>query len=203
MYDILIENGKLIDGTGAPWFYSDIVVKDNRIAKIGRNIKGRAKRIIDANGNVVCPGFIDIHTHSDIPLLVNPKAEGKVYQGVTLDVGGNCGISPAPVYGKARMDLSKQLLDDYDIKMNWETYGEYLNFMGQEGISINYASFVGHGSIREVVMGYKREKPTFEELKMIKKVLELALEQGAFGISTGLVYPPGSYADTEENYLNS
>ena len=199
MYDIIIKNGRIIDGTGTPWFYGDVYINDGRIIKISRHTGEGARRIIDADGNIVCPGFIDIHTHSDIPLLVNPRSESKIYQGVTLEVGGNCGISPAPVFGQAKNRLRKELWDDYGLRADWETYDEFMRFMGGKGISVNYAGLIGHGSIRENVMGYKKAKPSSQELDQMGKILDMSLKQGAFGLSTGLIYPPGSYADTEES----
>lgn len=198
MYDIVIKNGRIIDGTGTPWFYGDVAVNGGRITNISRHIKERGRRIIDADGNIVCPGFIDIHTHSDIPLLVNPKSESKIYQGVTLEVGGNCGISSAPVFGQAKDRLGRELWEDYGLRIKWDTYDEFLRAMEEEGISVNYAGLIGHGSIRKNVMGYRKSKPFSWELEQIGQLLDLSLKQGAFGFSTGLIYPPGSYADTEE-----
>ncbi len=198
MYDILIKNGKLIDGSGVPWFYGDLAVKDGKIVKIKRFINETARRIIDAQGKVVCPGFIDIHTHSDITLLVNPLAESKVRQGITLEVGGNCGSSPAPVSSKWEEKLKREIKEDYGLKLEWRSFGEYLETMEQQGISVNYAGLVGHGAIRKSVLGYDDIKPTREQFNEMGKLTAQAMQEGAFGFSTGLIYPPSSFADTDE-----
>lgn len=198
MYDILIKNGKVIDGSGTPWFYGDIAVSGGKIVKISRPIRETAWRIIDVRGNIVCPGFIDIHSHSDLALLVNPLAESKVRQGVTLEVGGNCGHSPAPVTNRWEEDLKRELKINYGLKLQWRGFGEFLDIIQTRGISVNYASLVGHEAVRKCVLGYRNTRPSAEDLHKMGDMVSNAMKQGAFGISTGLIYPPGSYADTDE-----
>ena len=171
-YDLVIKGGKIIDGSGNPWYCADIGIKGDRIAKIGR-IKEKGKRTIDARGLIVCPGFIDIHTHTDRNILEHPTADNYVRQGVTTVLGGNCGGSHYPI-------------------------GEFLKKVEREGISINFATLVGHNTIRELVMDMEARPPTSEELSRMKEMVARAMEEGAMGLSTGLKYLPGAYAKTEE-----
>ncbi len=197
MHDILITNGRIIDGTANPWFYADIAVDDGKIVDIGF-LKGRkAKRIIDAAGLFVCPGFIDIHSHSDLEPMVNYRCESKLRQGVTTEVVGNCGDSAAPIFDQAFED-QKRAAQDYGLQVCWHTVSEYLSNLEASRPSINYATLVGHGTLRKSVLGYENRKPTAEELERMKQLLWQAMEDGAFGLSTGLIYPPGSFADTDE-----
>lgn len=198
MFDIIIKNGKIIDGTGNPWFYADIAVKDGKIAAIGKLEGAETREAIDAKGLVVSPGFIDIHSHSDLEPMVNFRCESKVRQGVTTELVGNCGDSAAPVFGMA-YDQQKEYIDGhYDISSNWHTVDEYLSKIDRAKPGINYATLVGHGTLRKSVMGYERRPATEDELSRMKDLLREALRQGAFGMSTGLIYPPGSFADTGE-----
>ena len=200
MYDIIIKGGKIIDGTGNPWFYSDIGIKDGKILRIGKLESEATKQIIDASGYVVSPGFIDIHSHSDFAPLINPYMESKVRQGVTTEVIGNCGFSAAPLNDFLRKEIleTSPMLMEAGIELGWTTMAEYMEKIERNGVSLNLAPLVGHGTIRAVVMGYKRGKPTSKELEEMKRLLAEALEQGAFGMSTGLIYPPNCYAETDE-----
>ncbi|MCR4430242.1 MAG: D-aminoacylase [Tepidanaerobacteraceae bacterium] len=198
MLDIIIKNGKIVDGTGNPWFYADIAVKDGKIAAVGKMEEAEAREVIDAKWLVVSPGFIDIHSHSDLEPMVNFRCESKARQGVTTELVGNCGDSAAPVFGMS-YDQQKEYIDGhYDITSNWHTVDEYLSKMDRAKPSINYATLVGHGTLRKTVMGYERRPATKEELCRMKDLLREALRQGAFGMSTGLIYPPGCFADTGE-----
>ncbi|MGM0410386.1 MAG: N-acyl-D-amino-acid deacylase family protein [Bacillota bacterium] len=197
MYKYLIKNGKIIDGSGTPWFKGDIAIKDGKIVKIGRKISDKAKQVIDANGLVVSPGFIDIHTHSDLTLLVNGRAESKIRQGVTTEVIGNCGSSPAPAFGAGSKYL-KEELNEFNLDYNWKSYEEYLKVLENADISVNVVPLVGHGALRRSVLGYEQRKANLKELNKMKELLVEALKAGARGFSSGLIYPPSSYADTEE-----
>lgn len=178
MYDLIIRNARIIDGTGAPWFFGDLAVQNGKIAAIGK-LSGDAKETVDAQGLYLTPGFIDIHSHSDGAILECPTAESRILQGVTTDVGGNCGGSAAP--GKT-----------------WPSFASYLEAVEQAKPSINAATLVGHGTIRNAVMGYSREEATEEQITQMQALTAKAMEEGAFGISTGLIYPPSCYSTTDE-----
>ncbi|ACB86303.1 N-acyl-D-amino-acid deacylase family protein [Natranaerobius thermophilus] len=197
MFDIIICNGKIIDGTGSPWFYGDIAVKDNEIAAIGDLHQKEASEIIDAQGKVIAPGFIDIHSHSDDKFLKDIRAEGKLRQGVTTEVMGQCGNSIAPLQGPNR-DIVVDELKKEGIKACWESFSEYFNLLQKRGLPVNVVGVVGHGTLRKQVMGYEARQATEQELSRMKEILASALNDGAFGMSSGLIYPPGSYADDHE-----
>ncbi|HYS99514.1 MAG TPA: D-aminoacylase [Thermoplasmata archaeon] len=198
-FDIVIRDGRVLDGTGATWRAADIGVRRGVIARVGRFGKSKAGRTIDAKGLYVAPGFIDIHTHSDVGILVEPTADCAVRQGVTTHVIGNCGDSPAPI-GEAYRDLAVRRFEYYALARDWtwSTYREYLAYMERTGVGINIAGLVGHGSARLAVMGFEERPPTRDELRAMKAHVDEAMRAGAFGMSTGLVYPPGCFADTEE-----
>ena len=199
IFDLLIKNGYLINGTGNPWFRADIGVKDGRIKSIKRKIFERARKIIDAKSLVVSPGFIDVHAHDDLVFFYDPFNKPKLKQGVTTVVCGNCGISPAPL-NKKTLDYLKSYVSSLGRKVDftWSRYGEFLDEIKKIEIGINVAGMVGHGTLRIAVMGMKNIAPTKEELTKMKKLLAQSLEEGAIGMSTGLIYPPGEYAKTEE-----
>lgn len=171
-YDLVIKNGKIIDGTGNPWFIADIGIKGKFIKKIGFIKENLGRRVIDANGLVVSPGFIDVHTHAE-GIEKNPKIENYSFQGVTTVIAGNCGSHSYPLK-------------------------EHFKKLKSNGISINYGSLVGHNTIRDIVMGKKQALPTKEEMEKMKKILEQELKDGGLGLSTGLAYMPGVYSNTEE-----
>lgn len=199
VYDILIKGGFLVDGTGMPWVKRDVAIARGRIAKVGHIPRARAERVIDARGKYVTPGFIDIHTHSDIGILLDPTCECAVRQGVTTHVIGNCGDSPAPVSDKHR-DLAERRFAYYakGQRWKWSTFKEYLSFVETQGVGINIAALVGHGSVRMAAMGFEERPPTPAEMREMKGYVAEAMRAGAFGMSTGLVYPPGCYASTDE-----
>jgi len=195
LFDIIIKNGTVIDGSGNQRFKADIGVKKDRIVKIG-NIQEKARRTIDASNLIVAPGFIDIHSHSEFTLLANPLAESKVRQGVTTEVVGNCGISSAPLIGEA-LELAKRSAQKYGIKISWSTFREYFSLLERRGVAVNVASLVGHGTLRCAVAGFK-EKICAKDLERMKMLLEKSMIEGAIGMSSGLFYAPGYYATTEE-----
>lgn len=201
-YDIIIKDGTIVDGTGNPWFKADLGINNGKIAKVGRLDLSEAEKAIDAKGLVVCPGFIDIHSHSDLSVFFNPKLESTIRQGITTLVTGNCGISLAPV-NPTRKDLLLKYLSPFlppngELKIDWNTFTEYLTWLEETKISANIASLVGHGSVRIAVMGLEGRDPTLEELEEMKALVAEAMEAGAFGMSTGLIYPPGIYSKTAE-----
>ncbi|WP_041083510.1 N-acyl-D-amino-acid deacylase family protein [Thermotoga profunda] len=198
MYDLLILNAMIIDGTSSPWFYGDIGIVGEKISAIGDLKRCKARKIIDVKGLFACPGFVDIHSHSDFHTLVDNKCESKIRQGVTTEVIGNCGYSLAPLLGEALEESRKSHFELYGIEAGWQTVEEYLQALERSRPSVNYAMLVGHGAIRKSVMGYEKRDPTEEELSRMKKLLDQAMKQGAFGMSTGLIYSPGSFAKTGE-----
>jgi len=197
MLETLIRNGTIVDGTGKPAFRSDVAVAGGRITMVAQNVEQEAARVIDAQGLHIAPGFIDPHTHSDYPLLVDPNAQSKIRQGVTTEVVGNCGFSPAPLRGAAIKEMSAKA-EVLGLDVTWRSMGEYLERLRQPGTALNVVPLVGHNTVRGAVIGYDSVQPTPEQQAEMEKVVEEAMEQGARGLSTGLYYPPGYYARTEE-----
>ncbi len=198
MFDIIIKGARVINGTGNAWFWGDIAIKDGEIKQIGK-MHQKAKRIFDVAELVVCPGFIDMHSHSDMNILINPRALNKIMQGVTTEVTGNCGISPAPV-DETTIDQLKASLggDANEVDWNWRSLSEYYNQVKNNGLLVNIAPLVGQGTIRIAAMGFAYRPPRTEEMSEMKRLLQQAMAEGAFGFSTGLIYPPGSFTETEE-----
>lgn len=199
---LLLRNGRIIDGTGTPWRAGSLLIKDGLIAKVGPDIDEDAEVEVDVNGKMIAPGFIDIHTHSDFTLPANREAHSKVRQGVTLEIVGNCGTSAAPRRGDAA-DLVSSWFDRYGLHEEvdtdtWRSVDEYLSFLQREGLSINVATLVGHANIRTEIMGFEDRDPERVELERMCELVDKALSNGAIGLSTGLFYPPGAYADTDE-----
>src|SRR3979411_2985140 len=196
-WDILIRGGTLYDGSSRPGEQGDVAIADGRIAQIRSDLSGPAERVIDAAGLAVTPGFIDIKTHSDFTLPINPKAESKVRQGVTTEIIGHCGFSVAPVLpGKV------ELLRDYlSPSAPWlpfkeTTFPQYLDTF--PATSVNAGMLVGHNTLRLMVMGMANRPPTADELAAMIELLEQALDAGALGLSSGLFTAPGSYAQRDE-----
>ena len=183
MYEILIKGGRLVDGSGSPWFQADVAISGGKIVKIGRGLSGAALTI-DASGKVVSPGFIDAHTHSDVSLISWPRAESKVLQGVTTEVIGNCGSSPAPMVGEAQERVRKQL-QGTGAELDWTSMGEYLARLDRQGVAVNVIPLVGFGTVRQAVMGKDTDRAaTLEERTKMRALVEEAVSQGAFGMST-------------------
>ncbi len=198
-FDVLLRNGRLLDGTGAPWQARDVGVRKGKIAQVGRLNRSKADVVIDASGKYVAPGFIDIHTHSDVGVLVEPTCECAVRQGVTTHVIGNCGDSPAPISDRYRDLAVRRFLYYADsTDWRWSGYDEYLDFVESRHVGINIAGLVGHGAVRLAAMGFEERTPTSRELREMKGYVDEAMRAGTFGMSTGLVYPPGCFASTDE-----
>ena len=195
--DLLIKGGMVYDGERTPPFSADIGISAGRISFIGRYRGRESAAIIDAGGMAVAPGFIDTHSHSDFTLLADPRAEGKICQGVTTEINGNCGMSAAPLYGMVREKREGDLME-LGIKERWNTLGEYFSLLQKKGIALNVATLAGHGNIRGSVMGYADGHPSEQELSYMCGILREATEQGAIGLSSGLIYPPGVYSQTGE-----
>jgi N-acyl-D-amino-acid deacylase len=198
-WSLLIRNGTVIDGSGAPAQRADVAVAEGRVAAVGPGLAGEAARTIDASGHYVTPGFIDMHSHSDLFYLDCPSAESKIRQGCTTEVVGMCSFSPAPVH-PARQDLVRTWAGGtgarFDIQ--WESFGQYLDRLRAARPSINVVHFVGHGALRLATVGADNRAPSADELRAMERLLADAIDAGAFGYSTGLVYPPSVYATTEE-----
>jgi len=196
--DILIKNGQIIDGTGKVSYPSDLGIKCGKIEGIGK-IENEAHRIIDATGLSISPGFIDIHSHSDMFLMVNPMAESKIRQGVTTEVIGNCGNSAAPL-SKENLSLIKarNSIVTPDLEWNWLSMADYLNLFHKQGSAVNIVPLIGHGTVRGSIMGYENRTPVFEEMEAMKTMVRQAMEDGAAGMSSGLIYAPSYYAKTDE-----
>ncbi|MDH4136265.1 MAG: D-aminoacylase [Anaerolineae bacterium] len=197
MLDILIKNGVVVDGTGKPAFKADVGIAAGRIALVAEDIEQEAKRTIQAQGLHLAPGFIDPHTHSDLTLLVNPRAESKIRQGVTTEVIGNCGSSPAPLLGAA-VEEARAEAKSIGLDVTWASMAEYLERLRKPGIAVNVVPLVGHNTVRGAVLGFDDVQPTLEQQAEMERLVAQAMEQGARGLSTGLFYPPGFYARTEE-----
>jgi N-acyl-D-aspartate/D-glutamate deacylase len=195
-YDLIIMNGRIVDGTGNPWFYGDVAIRGDRIIKVGKVGPARAIRRIDADGMIVAPGFIDMLGQSELNLLIDPRAQSKVFQGITTEVTGEGG-SPAPLNDYILKELDP-FLKHYKITADWHTLGEYFARLERSHSAINLATYVGATQVRQYVLHDDNRAPTAAELDQMKKLVAQAMEEGAVGISTSLVYAPAFYAKTEE-----
>jgi N-acyl-D-amino-acid deacylase len=200
--DLVIRGGRVVDGTGAPATPADVALAGDRIVAVGTLDELPAARAIDADGLLVCPGFIDMHTHSDLRLLSEPSHEAKVCQGVTLELLGHDGLSYAPVTDAVLDQLHVQLAawngDPAGFDWDWRSVGEYLARLDRDGLAVNAAYLAPHGTIRMCAMGSDARPPTSAELGRMRELLGVALDEGAFGLSAGLQYAPGMYADDDE-----
>jgi N-acyl-D-amino-acid deacylase len=197
--DLKITGGQVIDGTGTPARRADVGVTGDRITGLGDLAAEPAARTIDAAGRTVTPGFIDMHSHSDWRLWGNRRAESKIRQGVTTEVVGNCGFSPAPVSDAFRSEMQGfALYVPPGMDFSWRSVGEYLARYESEGIALNVAHLIGHGTLRLAAMGFARRAPSAREQATMERMMDEAMGDGACGLSTGLIYAPGSYAGTEE-----
>ena len=197
-FDLIIKGGHVFDGLGNEAQQTDIGIKGDFIKAIGNLPTTQAKTIIDAKDLAVCPGFIDAHEHSDICLLVNPKAESSIRQGITTLVSGNCGGSPFPVDDEIFEEMKRDLKEVFKIDLTWTDINGFFSKLEETGIALNYSSLVGHGTIRGVAMGYNDRPPSENELERMKLMVAENIEGGAIGLSTGLEYAPGSYAKSDE-----
>lgn len=200
MLDILIKNGRLIDGTNNPWTKLDVAIKDGKIVEMNNPIRKDAKKIIDASNQIVCPGFIDTHVHSDLLCIYPEIHKIKLQQGVTTELLGQDGISVAPVNDDTKELWQKQLKGlNGDIgDWNWESISDYLSHLKKSNVLNNMAYLVPHGNVRTLVMGFEKRESTQQEMVEMRKHVEKGMEQGAFGFSSGLVYPPNVFSNTEE-----
>jgi N-acyl-D-aspartate/D-glutamate deacylase len=195
-FDLLIRNARVVDGSGNPWFWGEVAVRGERIVRVGRlgTVTGEAARVIEAGGLVVAPGFIDMHSHSDYSLLLDGNGESKVRQGVTTEILGESG-SAAP---RCPSSVPDEEPPPYDLELDWTDFDGYFARLMRQGIAVNIGSHVGAGSVRRCGMGLEMRAPTPAEIDKMKALVEQAMRQGALGLSTGLIYPPNSYATTNE-----
>jgi N-acyl-D-aspartate/D-glutamate deacylase len=204
MFDILIKNGLVIDGSGKTGFRADVAITNGRIAEVGLLPSAEAATVIDATGLVVAPGFIDMHSHADFSLPVCPTADSLVHQGITTAVVGQCGYSPVPLLQETRVHLIQHM----DASMGrsgerlpwerWASFKTYLEDLSRIGTSLNIIPLVGQGTVRAGVVGYGPGAATPEQLAKMTDVVACAMDEGAFGLSTGLIYPPGSFTQADE-----
>ena len=200
----IFKNGFVVDGSGRPGFHADVAIRGSLISEIGNLKDTSALEVIDCAGMVVAPGFIDIHTHSDLALISNPLAQSKIRQGVTTEVVGNCGFGVAPLpigVNLENLRAAVAYIDlDLSIKWDWNTVDEYLSYMESLKTSVNVATLVGHIPIHTAIVGYGKDEATRYQIEQMKDLLHEGLSAGAYGFSTGLNYSPISYASRDELY---
>ncbi len=195
-YDLIIKNGRIVDGTGRAAYNADVGIKGDRIARIGQLGNARARRAIDARGLIVTPGFIDMLGQSESNLLIDPRAMSKVMQGVTTEITGE-GESIAPVNERLiqeNADFNRR----YNLTIDWRTLGEYFRRLERQGSGINLGTYVGATQVREIVVGFDNRPPTPAELDEMRRLVASAMQDGAFGLSTSLQYVPARFAKTDE-----
>ena len=205
-YDVLIHGARVVDGTGNPWTYADVALRGGQIAAVapaGSIAHGNAADVVDAAGMVVCPGFIDILSHAILPLMVDGRCLSKITQGVTTEIMGE-GWTPAPFGGKVDIDEAKrepltQAIPEWMERMQtWSRFRDWPEAMLESGVSPNIGSFLGGGTLRTYAMGMALGAPSADEMETMRRVTADAMEDGAFGVSFALIYPPSAYADTDE-----
>ena len=201
MYDYLIKNGLIVDGSGKPAYRGDVAIKEGRIAAAGKADREAAAQTIDAEGKVVSPGFIDIHSHYDCGIFADAALESVLVQGVTSVISGQCGDSRAP--------LMDQMVDGFarwcaagaagaKVPYNWRSFGSFLDVVDSMHLGVNMGSLVGHSTLRLCAVGFDNRPAAPGEIDLMRSLASEALAEGALGLSTGLVYMPGMYADTDE-----
>src|SRR5579862_4277257 len=195
-YDVIIKNGRIIDGSGNPWVSGDVAITGDRIAKIGYLDGSTAKRVIDAHDLVVAPGFIDMLGQSEMALLIDNRALSKLSQGITSEITGEGG-SIAPQDELTLAPLQPEL-EHFHLKVDWTTLNGYFSRLEKSGTPLNLGTYVGAAQVREAILGDADRAPSAEELDKMRALVAEAMQQGAFGMSTALIYPPGHYAKTEE-----
>jgi N-acyl-D-amino-acid deacylase len=196
-FDLVIKNGMVIDGIKNEAYRADIGIIGEHIKEVGDLQKAPAKSALDAAGLIVSPGFIDIHTHTDIEILSNPKAESKIHQGVTTELTGNCGSSAFPLK-QPLSEYEKRMAEQLHVDIDWTDLQGYHAALNRTGTAVNHATLLGQGTLRGYVMGDEQREPTAPEMERMKQLVAEAMAQGAFGLSTGLEYTPGGFAETDE-----
>jgi N-acyl-D-amino-acid deacylase len=195
-FDIVIRNGHIIDGTGSPWYAGDLAILNGRVAAIGSLANAPARRIIDAHGLTVTPGFIDMLGQSELSMLVNPHLPSKIFQGITTEITGE-GNSIAPI-NEHVLAADRPGFAHYNVNPDWQTFAQYFARLERQGLGINLASYVGATQVRRMVLGDDNRAPSAAELEQMKSLVREAMQDGAVGLSTSLQYAPAPYATTEE-----
>ncbi len=200
MFDIIIKNGTIIDGTGKKMFSADVGIKEEKIKEIGDLKNEKADIVIDANGQHVCPGFIDVNNHSDTywRIFLDPDLPSLIHQGITTIIGGNCGSSLAPLTGKDIIQTIQKWADIRQVNLNWLSMKEFLDELENRKVAVNFATLTGHATLRRGILGDQVRNLENEEFETMKKMLESSMKEGALGFSTGLVYTHAKLASKEE-----
>src|SRR5262245_55330816 len=193
-FDVLIVNGRIVDGTGSPWYSGDIGIRQGKVAAIGRLSDSASQHMIDAKGKVVAPGFIDMLGQSDLSILIEPRLPSKIFQGITTEITGEGG-SVAPLNDDI-IGLDKDYYAHYHVTPDWRTLREYFTRLEKQGFGINFATYVGATQVRRMVLGDANLQPTTEQLDRMRKLVREAMQDGAVGLSTSLIYAPAPYAKT-------
>jgi N-acyl-D-amino-acid deacylase len=200
-WDLLLANGRVVDGTGSPWFRADVAVRGDRIAAVAAELPPRARAVVDVTGRVVAPGFIDMHSHNDLLHMVWPTCDPKIRQGITTEVVGQDGCGPAPVrpeFVAQRRENLAPLDGDPDLDWDWPTFAAYLEALVRRPGATNVAALATHGAVRSWVMGHEARPARPDEIAAMRPLVAEAMEAGAVGLSTGLIYNPCRYAETAE-----
>ena len=202
MFDVLLKHCRIVDGTGAPWFRADVGISGDRIAVVRRELTGDASVTLDIGDRILCPGFIDMHTHSDLRVFTQPGEDAKIMQGITTGLVGQDGLSVAPLSPGARPMMRTRLLGldgRYDAEWEWSgSMGAYLDAIDRVRPAANTAALVAHGAVRASVVGWDDRPATEDEIRRMTELVGAAMAEGAFGFSTGLVYPPCLFAEERE-----
>ncbi len=195
--DFIIQNALIIDGSGGPSFNGAVSVSGGKITAVGKNLPSAGGKIIDAEGFILAPGFIDTHGHSDVSVIAAPESTGKISQGITTEISGNCGLSVFPVTRHNREHL-QELYKHYNVKISWKDADDYSELIDRVRPAINLSSLCGHNTLRAAVMGYGDLKPSSSELNTMKTLLGVSIGNGAAGLSSGFFYIPGKFSGEKE-----
>lgn len=195
-FDVVIRNGHILDGAGGPWYAADVGIRGDRIAAIGNLSGAAAKRVIDATGDIVSPGFIDMLGQSELALLIDKRSLSKLSQGITTEITGE-DSSAAPQNSRTLAALAPYL-EQYHLAVDWTTLDGYFRRLARNGSALNLGTYVGAAQVREAVIGDEDRAPTASELVQMESLVAQAMKDGAMGLSTALIYPPGHYAKTDE-----
>jgi N-acyl-D-amino-acid deacylase len=203
VYSLLIKNIRVVDGLGNPWYKADVGIQGEKIAQIGRIEEKEAQKIIDGKGMVLAPGFIDMHSHSEMIFLSEKQTElleGRIRQGITTEIMGNCGISVSPIRNELKSDMEKSVgwMTPEPVPWSWNSMAEFLDLIEKKGVMVNVGTLTGHGAIRAYVKGFSSGLVPPDGIEKMKEILGETFEEGSFGLSSGLIYAPGMFADTNE-----